>query len=242
MTDDPASLPLEAVPADPVAQWQTTRAPADLAKAVDHLHPKIAAHLHRYGLGSDPLADGHARVLAAKALSSYDPSSGASLDTWLDRNMQPLSRFKRLRSTAVKVPEKIQLDNYKLTQAALDFEEKHGREPELDELADHAGMPKARVHQVRTTFRKMSGEAAFEGNLPSNQQIDFMPEAMEAVWEDSDKIDRLILEMKAGYGGKYPPMPPKEVAARLGLSPVQLSRRSERIGAKLDDILEKLER
>lgn len=232
---DPPAAPA----ATPVDAWQASRDPKDLAAAVDYLRPKINYHLHRYGLGSDPLAVGQARVLAAKALTSYDPSQGASLHTWIDRGMQPLTRFKRLRATAIKVPEKIQLDSMRISQAQTDFEEEHGREPELDELADRAGMTVKRLHRVRTAFKKMTGEAAFEGNAPSTIQTDFLPEALEAVWDEADHRDRRILEHRAGFGGKEE-IQPMVLASQLGISPVELSRRSSRLGAKLDEILEGL--
>ena len=227
--------------ADPVSQWRSTGNPTDLAKAVDSLQPKINYHLHRYGLGDDPLAVGQARALTATALKTYDPASGASLHTWIDRQMQPLSRFKRLRATAVRIPEKIQLDQYRIANAQTDFEEEHGRPPELDELADRAGLSVKRLHQVRTTFKKMTTEGTFEGGAPSQTGTDFMPEALEAVWDEADKRDRRILEHRAGYGGKEV-IAPKDLAVMLGISPVELSRRSARLGAKLDEIMEHLER
>jgi DNA-directed RNA polymerase specialized sigma subunit len=223
------------------ATWVPPSSKSELSAAIEAIKPKLAYHLHRYGLGADPLAMGHAKVLAAKSLSTYDPNSGASLNTWIDRGMQPLSRFKRLRATAVKVPEKIQLDAYRVNRASIDFEEEHGREPEVDELADSAGLSVKRLNQIQQTFRKMSGETAFEGNLPGINDTDFMSEAMEAVWDEADMRDRKILEHRTGYGGK-PILQPKDVAIKLGISPVELSRRSARLSAKLDEIMEHLEK
>ncbi len=239
-TVDDATIP-ELPILDPIQTWQQERTPEKLSAAVDYLNPKLAYHLHRYGLGDDKLAHGQARILAAKALQSYDPASGASLHTWLDRSMQPLSRFKRTRATAIKVPERIQLEAYRINRATLDFEEEHGREPEVDELAEYAGLSRKRLDQVQKSFRKMSGESAFEGNLPSELETDFMSEALDAVWDESDKRDRMILEHRIGFGGKEL-MQPKDLAVKMNISPVELSRRSARISAKLDEILEKLER
>ncbi len=78
---------------DPVETWRADPSPQNLSRAVETLRPQINYQLHRYGLGSDPLAEGQARLLAAKALQTYDPASGAGIATWLDRSMQPLSRL-----------------------------------------------------------------------------------------------------------------------------------------------------
>lgn len=232
----------EAAPVDPYTRWQQTQAPGDLYQVVKTLEPKIAYNLHRYGLGADPLAASKARVYTAKAIKSFDPASGNSLATWVDRNLQQLTRFKRQRATAVHVPERIQLDNYAISRAAIDFEEEFGREPELDELADRAGMKVARVHQVRGAFKKMTSEAPFEGNTGSSVTPDFLTEALGIVWDEAEKKDRRILELKTGFGGKNEPMEAQDVAAALGISAVELSRRSARLGAKLDELMEHLDK
>lgn len=206
------------------------------------LEPRINYHLHQYGLGADPLAKVQARSYAAQALQSYDPASGASLNTWLDRNMTQLNRFRRSRATAIHVPEKIQLDAYKIQRATTELEEKLGREPELAEIADLALLPVKRINHVMNTFRKMPSEGATEGALAGEYTTDWAGEALDMIYDEADKKDRQIIEMKTGYGGKHKPLEPIEIARRLNLSPVELTRRSARITSKLDEIIEQLER
>lgn len=225
--------PQEILPLDPEEVFR---------EQMREIEPRISYHLHRYGLGDDMLARTQARVYAAQAVRTYDPASGAGLPTWLDRNMQQLSRFKRLRATAVHVPERMQMDAMTIQRAKTDFEETEGREPELEELADRAGMSIKRIDQVRKGFRKMTSEEGFGGELESAQQVDWMGEAVDMIWEESDKKDRQIIEMKTGYGGRHKPMTPKDIATKLQISPVDLSRRSTRIAAKLETIMEELER
>jgi DNA-directed RNA polymerase specialized sigma subunit len=215
--------------------------PLALHEQVKKLEPKLAYHLHRYGLGEDPLAKTQAQLLAAKAIETYKPESGASFGTWLDRSMQPLSRFKRQRATAVRVPEQIQIDAYRVQRARMEFEDANEREPELDELAEQAGLPLKRLNQIQQSFRKMSGEGAFENNLPSGLETDHAQEALEAIWEEADTRGRKILEHRTGFGGK-PLIEPKDLAVQLQISPVELSRRSAKLGARLDELLEILER
>lgn len=223
MTTDP---PQVEPPADPLAP----------------LESRINYQLHRYGLGDDPLARGRARVLASKALKTYDPAAGASVETWIDRSLQPLSRFKRERSFAIQLPERAVLDNFEVRRAELEFEELHGRLPDMDELADAAGIPKKRIAALRRTVMPQVGEAAFEGQAAASLQPDYMDEALTSVHSESDALDRKIIEMKTGFGGRYKPMPATEVASALNLTPVQVSRRSKRIAAKIDEILDLLER
>lgn len=241
-------LPEETLPPDDTEDFSDAPAIQDdapemsLAQRVNALEPRINYHLHRYGLGTDPLAKVQAKTYAAQALKTYDPASGASFPTWLDRNMMPLTRFKRSRATAIHVPERVQLDAYKLERARMELEDKLGREPELGELADAAMLSVKRINQISKSFRKMPAEGAFEDNLESQNTTDWASEALDMIYDESDKKDRLIIEMKTGYGGKHQPMEPKDIALKLGMSPVDLSRRSTRITAKLDEIVEQLQR
>jgi len=103
-------------------------------------------------------------------------------------------------------------------------------------------MKLSRLNQVRGAFKKMTSEAPFEGNISGNHTPDYLSEAMAIVWDEAEKKDRQILEMKTGFGGKYPMMEAHEVSTKLGISPVELSRRSARLGAKLDELLETMEK
>lgn len=214
------------VPVDPIAQ----------------LEPKIDYHLSRYGLSGDGLAKSRAKVLASKALKTYDPNAGASFDTWLDRSLQPMSRFKRERSFAIQLPERAVLESYEVRLAEAEFENKHGRLPEMDELADAAKVPMKRLASLRRTVRPQVSEEALDGASPAvDLGDDNLDEALTSVWNEADAIDRQIIEMKTGFGGRHQPMQAAEVAAALNLTPVQVSRRSARLFAKLDEILELME-
>ena len=240
---EPPDLPASPVPieaAEPAA-WTMPATPDEMGARITAMQPKINYHLSRYGLGADPLAVGQAKLLAVKAVKSYNPTSGASFNTWLDRSMQPLSRFKRQRASTIKVPERMQLENFTLKRAEMDFEDREGRMPDLEELADEAGTTLERIQAIRKAIRPVAAEGAFEGNLTGVNEPDTMDEAMSAVWRESDKTERLILEMKTGFGGRYQPMAPKEISRILNIHPVDLSRRSSRLGAKIDEMLELIE-
>lgn len=214
----------------------TAEAPTD---PLANIGPKIDYHLSRYGLSDDPLAKSKAKVLASKALKSYDPNSGASFDTWLDRSMQPLSRFKRERSFAIQMPERAVLDSYSVRMAELEFQERNGRLPEMDELAEEAKISMKKLASLRKTVRPQVSEAAVgDAGIAGDVADDQLDEALSSVWHESDALDRKIIEMKTGFGGRHQPMAAVEVATQLGLTPVQVSRRAARISAKLDQIME----
>ena len=66
-------------------------------------------------------------------------------------------------------------------------------------------------------------------------------EALDYAYKDADKVDRKIIEMKTGYGGRYEPMPPNKIAAMLGLTPSQLTRRSIKLSLRIQEIEKNLQ-
>lgn len=211
--------------------WRADPSPPKLRTVVEALKPSIDVALYGVGGNNDPFLQSKARTLAAQAVKSYDPASGAQLNTWTMQHLQRLSRLKRQSATPARVPERIQLDNYTLEQATKRFLDEHDREPDLKELADLTKLPAKRIAHIRQTMRAMPSEGLYNAaDVPIVTQStpDFMSEAVDVVYEDLDHVDRQILEMKTGYGG-HEVLPPAEVAQRLKLTPSQLSRRAQRL-------------
>lgn len=216
-------------------QYKADPTPDNLSSVVDHLNPVINYSISSINAFNDNLIKNKARVFAAQAVQKYDPASGASLPTWVSGQLMQLRRFKRSVNQPVKVPERIQLDAYTLSKAEQDFIDKYDREPDLDELADHAKMPIRRINKIRKTFRAMPSQSAI-GEGMTQSESDFGLEALDYIYKDADKIDRKIIEMKLGYGGRYEPMEPKRIAIQLGLTPSQLTRRSAKLALRLQEI------
>ncbi len=242
MATIPTNTNIEKIPPHRAAYdlWNQKQTPENLAGVVTHLQPTIDGVLRSISTDQDRALRGKARVLAARAVKTYDPRYGAALPTWVSQQLQPLKRFKRTSLMPVRVPERIQLDALSLMQAEQEFKEKHDREPDVEELADFAKMPIRRIQAIKQTFRRVAPASAFGENpsMPEAQQTDHSDEALEYVYRDADRIDRRIIEMKTGYGGNFDPMEPSAIALRLQLSPVQLSRRSARMAAKLQELRE----
>ena len=125
-----------------------------------------------------------------------------------------------------------------LHKARKRYQDEHGREPDMAELADYTSMPVKRLEKIQRYQVAMPAEDAMGDVEKLNP--DFMSEAVDYVHKDSDHTDRRILEMKTGYGGN-PVMAPAEIGRALNLTPTQLSRRSMRISGKIQEIHSALE-
>jgi DNA-directed RNA polymerase specialized sigma subunit len=214
----------------------------NLYKVVDSLSPAVNGALRSMGGDEDPAMQVKAKVLAAKAIKSYDPKYGASLATWVSQQMQPLRRYRRTQLNPVRVPEGIQLDALHIMQKENEFIEQNNREPDVEELADYSKLPVARIQKVRKSYKPVATQVAYGENLTSSniEQTDYSDEALHYVYQQADKTDRDIIEMKTGYGGKYQPMVPKQIAQVLNLTPVQLARRSARLAMRVNEARENL--
>lgn len=211
--------------------------PDSLGHVVKHLAPTISYALSNAGADKDPYIKTRARVIAGKAVQTFNPAYGASLPTWTTQQLQQLHRIRRQSQSSVKIPDKILLDNSTIRRAELTFADKFGREPDLEELADHSKLPVSRIQHVRRSLRRVVSSSAFgDQGLPMQDTEDpLLDEASSYVYKDADRIDRRILEMKTGYGGKYEPMDALTIAQKLGLHPSMLSRRSARLGLKIQE-------
>lgn len=209
--------------------------PDKLYNVVETLNPIINYSLSTINASSDNLVRNKAKLFAAEAIKKYNPAAGAGLHTWVSNQLMQLKRFNRDIKQPVKVPERTQLDAYSLSRAEQEFIDLYDREPDIEELADYAKMSRKRIEKIRRTFRAMPTQGAL-GDGATQTETDYGTEALDYIYTDADKIDRKIIEMKTGYGGRYEPMPPNKIAAMLGLTPSQLTRRSIKLSLRLQEI------
>ena len=230
----------EALPADTTLDslhqaYKANPTPQTLTAVVNALHPTINYSLSAVNALHDPVVKSKALVYAAHAVQKYSPEYGASLPTFVSSQLRQLSRTARQSRSVVKIPERTQLDNWNLVKAERVFQDKHGRDPDLLELSDATGLSPKSIERIRKFSYVVPSESAlpdFEGDANGP---DFQREAMDYAYHEADYMDRKILEMKTGYGGK-PVMQPKDIAVALNLTPSQLSRRSAKLSLKINDL------
>jgi DNA-directed RNA polymerase specialized sigma subunit len=222
------------------AAYLSDPSPDRLNDVVNHLSPVINYSLSSINANTDNLIKNKAKIFAADAVKKFNPAAGAALPTWVGGQLMQLKRFKREVNQPVKVPERVQLDAYTLSRAEKEFYDQHNREPDVEELSDFSKMPRKRIEKIRRSFRAMPSQGAM-GEGFTQTETDFGTEALDYTYKDADKIDRKIIEMKMGYGGRYEPMQPNKISALLGLTPSQLTRRSIKLSLKIQEIEKNLQ-
>jgi len=239
---NPASMPQATDLNTRYLQWRTRPNPDNMSQVIKALQPHIGYSVQAIGAHGDPYVNTMANVIAAQAVKTYNPDmpGAAGLHTHVKNQLQQLTRIARRSRSVLQVPERTQLDALAIHRAKTSFEEKHGREADVAELADHSGFSVKRIEKVLKQTRAVPSESAVPGD-DEQDAVDFTPEAMDYVYHDADHVDRKILEHKTGYGGTDI-LPPALVAQKLGLTPSQLSRRSARLALKINELEQSLRR
>jgi DNA-directed RNA polymerase specialized sigma subunit len=219
--------------------WKKDPSPQNMGVTLQAANPVINSALQSYGKGNQVLK-GRARILAAKAVQSYDPDKGTKLRTHMMNQMQPLIRSARQYSQPVHIPERAQADLYQVEEGHQRFFDDYGREPSENELADLTGLSIKRIAHVRKMRNTGMPESALtqlgaEGEeqfMPGMDHVDPEQIFIEYLHHDLDPIDQKILEWRTGLYGK-PKLSNNEIAKKLGLSAGAISQRAAKISARL---------
>ena len=219
------------------ADWLRNKSPESMSKVLDALSPTINSEITRYS-GSKPLLRSRAKVLAIKAVKSFDPMSGAKLNSWVVTNLKPLARYS-IQQRDIHIPEVAARQAAAVNTATEQLKDELGRDPTDEEIADELGISVKRVQAVRSkavatvtsgTFDEMDTDDA--SAVPAVSKSDPVPFATEAVYRDLSPEDKLIFDSATGSHGK-PRIPGGEVAKQLGISPAAVSQRARAIGEQI---------
>jgi len=168
---------------------------------------------------------------------TYDPASGSGLSTWTQSQRKRLHRYKRETSNPVHVPDRAQLDAFAIEKARVEYNDRHGYDPDVKALADMTAIPVKRIEDVRKLTRPVSSADQVlqaGGAIP-----DHMDEATEYVYDEADKTDRTILEHMTGFGGAEM-LSKTELAKKLNTTPSTITRRTARLSLKIQEINDEL--
>lgn len=224
------------------ADWLRDKSPENMSKVLDALSPTINSEVTRYS-GPSTLLRSKAKVLAIKAVKSFDPMSGAKLSTWVVTGLKPLSRYG-IQQRDIHVPEVAARQAAAVASATERLKDELGRDPTDDELADEMGISAKRVHDVRRkamasvtsgTFDEIDSEDS--SAIPAVTQTDPVPFAQEAVYRDLSPEDKMIFDAATGMHGAAR-MRAMDVAAKLGISPAAVSQRAKAIGQQIAYVAE----
>jgi RNA polymerase primary sigma factor len=225
-------------------QWQTTRTPENNTAILKTLQPVIDTAVMSYaGQAASPTIRSRAKLMALKALDTYDPQRG-NVRTHLLSQMQSLRRLSAQTQNIISIPEQVSLDFSRLSENENELRDQLGRDPADDELADATGLSVRRIRKIRAfnqpvaegmTTRDVGPDDNYGGDSASN--IPGSTRSADAwfkfVYEDLSPVDRLIADMTLGRNGRKKTST-QDIARRLNITPGAVSQRAAKIQTMLD--------
>lgn len=233
--------------------WNSDRSESNFNNLYNTLKPTIQYALAANNAIGDSLIETKAKILAAKAIKSFDPSYGNSLPTYLSSQLQKLTRISRDLRSPIKVPERQLYAAAELARTEEDWKEKHGgKEPTVSDLADAMGMSIKKISDIRKQFVKQVSESKYfsgvtsDDNISSNAEQNaeeslFTDEAISYVYNDLGYRDKKILEYSTGFGGSDI-LSPAEISKKLNISQSQVSRITAKLANRVFDVEKTLQK
>ncbi len=215
-------------------KWVVDQTPENMSGVLDALMPTINSEIMRYE-GSKTHLRSRAKALAVKAVKTFNPMSGARLQSWVTTNLKQLSQYGQgLRD--VKAPELAIRRAAEIDSVSKRLSDELGRDPTDLELADEIGISPKKIQRIRKQVAASvnSGSLEVEGGDVANSSPGVytpstLPYASEAVYMSLSPKDRTIFDMRNGMHGVNA-MSNDAIATRLGVSAPSVTQRANYIG------------
>ena len=224
-------------------QWQQNKTPDTNTALLKTLQPVIDTAVMSYaGNNANPTLRSKARLMALKALDTYDPARG-NVRTHLLSQMQSLRRASAQSQNIIAIPEQVGLDYSHLSDAEKELQDELSRDPTDEELAKKTGLSARRIQKIRA-FNQPLAEglttAVTDEAGMNNDVASTIPGATRAedawfnfVYDDLTPTDKLVADLALGRHGRRR-VSTQEIARRLNITPGAVSQRAAKIQAMLD--------
>lgn len=224
-------------------QWAQNKTPETNTQLLKRVQPVIDTAVSSYGGASaSSVLKSRARLMALKAMDTYDPKRG-NVRTHLLSQLQGLRRLSAQEQNIIAIPEQVGLDYQKLHAVENELRDSLSRDPSDDELADATGLSVKRLQKVRAFHQPIATgstvretvEENYDGDIAStvpnqNRSADAW---LEFVHGDLTPTDKLIMDMVLGRNGRRRTST-QDIAQRLNITPGAVSQRAAKIQAMID--------
>lgn len=217
-------------------QWNKTKSPHDLEAVVRQLNPLIQGEVNRRaGTLARPTLEAQAKVLAVKAIKSFNPKRNVKLSTHVTNQLQKLSRANYAHQNAARVPEHSMLQFHSYNMAKEEFASEHGRDPSTEELADVLRWSPRKLETFKTQFGR--AELLESIDTPSDLFVAAAhdPRLNYAYYSLSPRQQK-IFEHLTGYGGAKK-LSNREIIKELGITQGVLSYEKSKIKSILESAM-----
>lgn len=225
--------------------WQKNQTPELNTKLIGTIQPIIDTAVSSYaGANASNTIKNKARLMALKALNTYDPAKG-NVKTHLLSQLQSLRRLTAKEQNIISLPEQVGLDFQRLSAAENELRDALSRDPTDDEIADATGLSTRRIKKIRgfnqpiaegmTALQAGDSEDAANTDIASTlpNYTKHTDAWLEFVYGDLTPTDKLIMDMTLGRNGRRRAST-QDIAQRLNISPGAVSQRAAKIQTMID--------
>lgn len=217
--------------------WKRTKNPIVMNNLVKSIDPFLQSYVNKFGTSPLPRSaiESQARLLAIKAIDTYDPRRGAALNTHIGHELRHLNRYVLEYQNIGKIPENrgIAISKFKNIQAHL--RDELNREPSVLELADRLQWSPAEVERMQRELRQdltvIQGKEEAFFDIGFNE-TDRTQDIVQFIYYQSSPIEQKILEYWFGLGGT-PRATPEEMALKLNLPVEEIKKMSKELARKI---------
>jgi len=186
-------------------EWKQTGRADKLEALLNRLQPLIYRETSKWQSAvPGPALEAKARLLAAEALKTYDPNRGASIGTHVTSRLRKLSRSVYPYQNVARLPENKQLLYNTFMVANNELLDDLGRDPTVDELADHLKWPSKRVQDFHKSYgvRELVESAGATADFQAHQAPSSGGATMvDMFYHGLSKEDQDLFKDITGYGG-----------------------------------------
>jgi DNA-directed RNA polymerase sigma subunit (sigma70/sigma32) len=220
-------------------KWKKTGEPGYMNTLITSLDPYIQSHVNKFSTVPIPRTalESQAKLLALKALQTYDPKRGTQINTHLGHELKHLNRYVIEYQNVGKIPENRGLAISKFQNIKSNLTEDLEREPTVVELADSLQWSPAEVERMQNELRsdilitQGKEEAFFDTTY---NKSDKERDIVEFVYYQSAPDEKKVLEYTFGLGGN-PKLTVAEMAMRLNKTPAEIRTISKNLHKIIED-------
>lgn len=208
-----------------ILQYQQTNN-KELEDQLLDLHKNyIQANVNKWdGVLPQSVLRAYGKHYAINAFKTFDPSKGAQINTHLYNHISQLSRQVYQNQNSVRIPEHLIQMIGKVNATRDSLTDTLNRDPTIDEIADHLGLPKQHIAKViknqRADFLNDSDtDMQHEYGEHDNKLGDKIFGYREGLTEDQKtQFDHLT-----GFNG-ITPLTPQQFGKKFKMKPYEVSR------------------
>ncbi len=221
--------------------WRKTGDPQQMNTLMQSIDPYLQSYVNKYATSPlpRPALESQARILAVKALQTYDPKFGTQLNTHVGNELKHLHRYVLEYQNVGKIPENRGIAISRFKNVKSNLEEELGREPTVIELADSLGWSSNEVERMQQELRQdlnvIQGkeESFFDSSYNTS---DMARDMVDYVYWSSSPLEQKVMEYWFGLGGT-PKLSVTQMAAKLHKTETEIRRISKEIASRINQNL-----